>query len=646
MSYDGILSCPFPETAEQPFDEGPTVRIRLTRLANGTTRCSYQRTVTKPTEAYYAFTIVDPSRLQGLIQMQRQDPHLSLLIRYIEKGEVPASYDEFRRRHLHLESLDFILLEEADCDRKALYYLPARPRDRSSLSSSPRLVIPKGECRDAILEMFHSSPWGGHFGIKKTAKRIAQRYYWPGLMQDIAKYIGSCDACLRVKSERHPQGSPRKAPPSPSEPFEFISFDYIGPLECIQHTVPFTYILTVIDHFTNWAIAIPTSDMTAATTARALVEEVFCQHGVPRMVLHDRAAAFNDQLMTELKRMLGIQCLLTTAYRAKGNGRVEKFNGTCQQILETLAHSERKNWLDCLPFAVFAYNTSPSEALKGMSPFFALYGREAPTLMDRVLSSSSESVSVLPLTDAIVSLQDDIVFAHTTVADVLEQRRAQLSNQPVITHPVYAEGDLVYLRSAGMNLTNSKTAIQRYLGPYKVVARRGDTTYRLQPAFILPGHKQPSSMQTTVHAERLRRYPQTSDAPHLASAGDAATSSSAVPRIPSGHPRSGVGATSQEHAMEMVNDIAERHRAERAADEPGSPAPDADPPPVTELVTSTGPASAVVQRRTGDRPYRPNYNENARMPSQLGHYHLQGPDLSLLTGRPLTRGKTKRPRPT
>ena len=35
-----------------------------------------------------------------------------------------------------------------------------------------------------ILESCHSDPTSGHFGITKTSKRIAERFYWRGMYSD------------------------------------------------------------------------------------------------------------------------------------------------------------------------------------------------------------------------------------------------------------------------------------------------------------------------------------------------------------------------------------------------------------------------------------------------------------------------------
>ena len=39
---------------------------------------------------------------------------------------------------------------------------------------------------------------GGHFGRDKTYDKIATRFYWPNLYNDVRQYVVACDSCQRV----------------------------------------------------------------------------------------------------------------------------------------------------------------------------------------------------------------------------------------------------------------------------------------------------------------------------------------------------------------------------------------------------------------------------------------------------------------
>ena len=50
--------------------------------------------------------------------------------------------------------------------------------------SKVKVVAPSEE-RKRILKACHSEPSSGHFGVTKTYKRIAERFYWKGMIADV-----------------------------------------------------------------------------------------------------------------------------------------------------------------------------------------------------------------------------------------------------------------------------------------------------------------------------------------------------------------------------------------------------------------------------------------------------------------------------
>ena len=49
--------------------------------------------------------------------------------------------------------------------------------------------------RKRILHSCHSDPTSEHFGITKTWRRLAERFYWRGMYQDAKNLVsfGGCD---------------------------------------------------------------------------------------------------------------------------------------------------------------------------------------------------------------------------------------------------------------------------------------------------------------------------------------------------------------------------------------------------------------------------------------------------------------------
>ena len=130
-----------------------------------------------------------------------------------------------------------------------------------------QLVLPK-KCREDVLKIAHDIPLAGHMGKEKTARRILQRFYWPTLYVDVAKFCKACMVCQ--KFSRH---KARRAPLIPlpviEEPFKRIAMDIVGPLP--RSSSGQRYILVVCDYATRYPEAIPLKSIDASHIAEQLV---------------------------------------------------------------------------------------------------------------------------------------------------------------------------------------------------------------------------------------------------------------------------------------------------------------------------------------------------------------------------------------
>ena len=54
-----------------------------------------------------------------------------------------------------------------------------------------------------LINRHYDNLLAGHFGIKKTWKLLAQKYYWPTFRHDIKVHVKGCDVCLASKAIRH-----------------------------------------------------------------------------------------------------------------------------------------------------------------------------------------------------------------------------------------------------------------------------------------------------------------------------------------------------------------------------------------------------------------------------------------------------------
>jgi len=64
-----------------------------------------------------------------------------------------------------------------------------------------RIYVLEGDLRREIIQLHHNTLVEGHGGRWKTAELIARNYWWPGVMKEMERYIGRCNACQRYKNQ-------------------------------------------------------------------------------------------------------------------------------------------------------------------------------------------------------------------------------------------------------------------------------------------------------------------------------------------------------------------------------------------------------------------------------------------------------------
>lgn len=70
--------------------------------------------------------------------------------------------------------------------------------------------------RTELISRHHNNPLAEHFGIEKTRKLIARKYYWETLRHDVDAYVKVCDVCLSLKAVRYKPYSDLPSLPVPT----------------------------------------------------------------------------------------------------------------------------------------------------------------------------------------------------------------------------------------------------------------------------------------------------------------------------------------------------------------------------------------------------------------------------------------------
>ena len=80
---------------------------------------------------------------------------------------------------------------------------------KSMLPELRSLLVPKAG-RERLFLSYQASLYGGHLGRTRTLARLADRFYWSGMSDDVKDWLDQCVACIKRKSpvgRHHPLGN-------------------------------------------------------------------------------------------------------------------------------------------------------------------------------------------------------------------------------------------------------------------------------------------------------------------------------------------------------------------------------------------------------------------------------------------------------
>jgi len=277
------------------------------------------------------------------------------------------------------------------------------------------------------------------------------------------------------------------------EPFEVVSIDITGPHP--QSRRGHIYILTVIDHFTKWAEAIPLRNHTARSVASALFNQVFVRFGMPMRMLSDQGAEFESSIFKELCRMMKIR---TTPYRPTTDGMIERFHRTLNAMLAKTVSESQRDWCEWLPTVLTAFRASVREST-GFSPNYLMFGRENRLLVDLVLRTREETRSYLVTYD---EFADEMLVRFRAAFDRVRQsleRAAETRKQRYDTNVkacLFTVGQWVWYFYPRRRVRLSPKWQKWYCGPFLIIREIDSHTMVFQ--------RSRRSKPMVVHRDKLK----------------------------------------------------------------------------------------------------------------------------------------------
>lgn len=228
--------------------------------------------------------------------------------------------------------------------------------------------------RKRVLEENHERITSGHLGIRKTVNRIQRKYYWPGLVRDVIKFVNNCKLCLEHKI---PQTKPAGFMHSTKAhgPWDIVTLDFVGPLPKSKQSN--CHILVMQDKFSKWVECIPLRVATSTGLTKALRERVCCHFGWPRLVITDNGSQFLSHKFKTFLQENGIWHQLTPPYSPQCNS-TERANRVVKTMVRMYLEGDHRRWDENLPEIQFAINTAIQDST-GFSAAELNFGRQLRT---------------------------------------------------------------------------------------------------------------------------------------------------------------------------------------------------------------------------------------------------------------------------
>lgn len=430
------------------------------------------------------------------------------------KEALYAEVQEFRIMHAKRAQLSVM--------NGRLYYTRPGPTQKRRLFVVPPLA------RSSVITECHDAPVAAHFAERKTLDNIRQRFWWPALKADVRLYCRLCTVCQNTVTRKPPGHAPMQVF-AVGAPWEILGVDFVGPLMTTARRN--RYCLTMVDHYTRLTVLVPTTNMTAETTALVIMHKWVAYYGVPRVLHSDRGTNFASDVILTLCDRLSIRKTFTTPYRPQADGRVERVNRTLKECLTRLFQENAADWDMLLPSVAMAINSSKHEST-GYTPFFLAHGTDMQLPVDLALPAAPVTAqSQDQFVDQLLA-RLRVAYAHASM--VMDRQITRSKTRYDVSAKVrhYVINDQVYYRNPNPNFRPPHKFVSSWSGPFTVIQVLGDVTVRIR--------ENSTRLTHVVHTDTLKPWSSpvdasapedTSKTPNRVSAAPMPTMSTTIPII-------------------------------------------------------------------------------------------------------------------
>ena len=321
----------------------------------------------------------------------------------------------------------------------------------------------------------------GHKGFYATRRRIADRFYWPTLDEDLRWYLTTCHECQIMSKQKV------FLPPTVSMPRGPFQKCYIDTVHLPQ-SGGFKYVVQARDSLLGWPEFAKLRKENRRTLGTFILEQLMMRWGVLMEIVTDNGSPFVTALEW-LSEKYNVSHIRISGYNSRANGAVEVTHQTVRTALIKSGDGDICGWHERLPFIMWADRITIRKST-GLSPFYAMHGFEPllpfdithatfllPPLSDKLSTAELLAIQGRQLEcrdDDIADMQKRVLKARFSSIAAFEKR-----HKHTIIDYDFEPGELVLVLNNKIEPALGRKGKSRYCGPMMVLKRLRNGNYCL-----------------------------------------------------------------------------------------------------------------------------------------------------------------------